>query len=282
MTRKRITQLFPFLLPLRQAQRKAFFYGRMWLDGNRYARTQQDDALPYETFLTQSPLLNYDTGFDMKYQYNKVHNLKLASARINLLLIRPGETFSFYQAVRCADRQIPYQDGLNVMDGKIQGSYGGGLCQLSSMLYWMFLHTPLTIVERHGHGLESFRPTTDDLPLGTDATISEGWLDLKVRNDTPYTWQLVVTFDGDNMYGAVRCSHQLTERYEIYNGAVKYFRASNTEGPPGKIFCRASVNRRRLRQSGVVADDSLLYENVCEIGYEIPEELICPDQGVWI
>ncbi len=267
MTRKRLTQQFPFLLPLRQFERKLFFYGHMRLDGNRYARTRADSLLPYETFFTTSPLLNYDSGFPMEYQFNKVFNLKLAADCVDRLVIRPGETFSFWQSVHRADRNVPYKDGLNLQDGQITGSYGGGLCQLSTMLYWLFLHTPLTVTERHAHGLEQFPPTTHDLPVGTDATISEGWLDLKVRNDTPQTWQLLVNFDEENMYGAIRCNEPASELFEVYNGSITYLPDPDA---PGRTLQRATVNRRRLRQPGILQDDRLLYVNECQIGYPVP------------
>lgn len=267
MTRKRLTQQFPFLLPLRQFERKLFFYGHMRLDGNRYARTRADSLLPYETFFTTSPLLNYDSGFPMEYQFNKVFNLKLAADCVDRLVIRPGETFSFWQSVHRADRNVPYKDGLNLQDGQITGSYGGGLCQLSTMLYWLFLHTPLTVTERHAHGLEQFPPTTHDLPVGTDATISEGWLDLKVRNDTPQTWQLLVNFDEENMYGAIRCNEPASELFEVYNGSITYLPDPDA---PGRTLQRATVNRRRLRQPGILQDDRLLYVNECRIGYPVP------------
>lgn len=268
MTRKRITQQFPFLLPLRQAQRNLFFYGKMRMDGNRYAHAIRDELLPYETFFTASPLLNQDSGFSMEYQYNKVFNLKLAAACLDGLLIMPGETFSFWQAVRRADQDTPYRDGLVLTDGEITASYGGGLCQLSSMLYWIFLHTPLTVTERHSHAIEQFPPTTCDLPAGIDATISEGWLDLKVRNDTLQIWQLSVNFDEENMYGAIRCNAPVSELFEIYNSSISYLRDPDV---PGKVLQRATVCRRRLRAPGILQDDRLLYINECQIGYEIPE-----------
>ena len=96
-------------------------------------------------------MYNRSTGFSMMYQKNKVFNLKLAAATMDKLVIRPGETFSFWQLVRYADRDTPYREGLVEIDGKLTTRPGGGLCQISNLLFWMFLHTPLTIVERRGH-----------------------------------------------------------------------------------------------------------------------------------
>ena len=91
MARKRVTQLFPWLLPIRTRQRLLCFYTKMRLDGNRYAGERTSEALPCLVFESSCPMYNYDTGFDMKYQENKVFNLKLAAATLDKLMIRPGE-----------------------------------------------------------------------------------------------------------------------------------------------------------------------------------------------
>lgn len=91
MKRKRITQIFPWLIPLRTWQRKIFFYLGMKLDRNRYTSCVQENLLPAEVFSSRCPLYNKETGFDMVYQENKVHNLKLAAAAIDRMLIRPGK-----------------------------------------------------------------------------------------------------------------------------------------------------------------------------------------------
>jgi len=189
MTRKRITQIFPWLLPLRRKQQLLFFYTKMKLDKNCYAAKNLDNLLPHQLFETSCPLYNKETGFDMVYQENKVFNLKLAAATLDNLVIRPQETFSFWKLVRYADRYTAYKEGLIVINGKLTTTLGGGMCQMSNLLFWMFIHTPLTILERHGHAVKDFPEPPSDAPLGVDATVLEGWLDLKVRNDTDSTFQ---------------------------------------------------------------------------------------------
>jgi len=79
MKKKRITQLFPFLLPIRRTQRKIIFYATMRFDLNRYAKTKAPELLPFCIYETKSKLLNENTCLDMRYQENKVFNLKLAA-----------------------------------------------------------------------------------------------------------------------------------------------------------------------------------------------------------
>lgn len=273
MSRKRLTQLFPFLLPLRKWQRKKLFYLKMRFDGNMYAKSTSETTLPYTVFETSSFMLNENSGFDMKYQLNKVHNLKLAAKAIDRIIIAPNETFSFWQLVRWADRQEKYKDGLNLVDGKIIGSYGGGLCQLSNMLFWLFLHTPLTVVERHGHAVESFPSTTEDLPCGTDATINEGWLDLKIRNETDNTFQIEIGFDDEYMYGRILSKYPVETDYTVYNSSVSYIRQN------GKIYQLASVCRLETDKMTSDKTERELYRNRCEIAYKLPENIYVEERG---
>ena len=274
MSRKRLTQAFPFLLPLRKWQRKKLFYLKMQLDRNTYAERTSENLLPNMVFETSSLMLNENSGFDMKYQFNKVHNLKLAAQTINKVVIEPKETFSFCQLVRWADRNEKYKDGLNFVDGKIVGSYGGGLCQLSNMLFWLFLHTPLTVVERHGHAVESFPSTTEDLPCGTDATINEGWLDLKVCNETDNTFQIEISFDDKFMYGRILSQSPVNIDYSVYNSSVSYIKRNK------KIYQRASVCRSETDKMTCRQTERELYINECEIAYRLPDDIKIEERGL--
>lgn len=272
MPRKRVTQVFPFLLPLRKWQRKKFFYLKMKFDENSYAEKKAETMLSHKVFETSSLMVNESSGFDRKYQVNKIHNLKLAAGTMNRLVIMPGETFSFWQLVRFADRDEPYKDGLSLVDGKIKGSYGGGLCLLSDMLFWMFLHTPMTIVERHGHMAEAFPRTTRDLPCGTDAAVSEGWLDLKVRNETDNTFQIVIEIDEQFMRGRILSENPIGTDYLVFNASVAYKKEN------GRVFQLADVRRLETNVETGEKMEQKLYDNRCEITYEIDEnrcETVC-------
>lgn len=267
MKRRRITQLFPFLLPIRRTQRKLFFYTKMYFDRNHYAKAKAPEFLPFCIYETKSKLLNENTGFDMKYQENKLFNLRLAAEPVNGILIRPGEVFSFWQRVRYAEKNERYKDGLCVVDGELVTVPGGGLCHLSNLLFWLFLHTPLTIVERHPHQIKDFPSPDKDEPDGVDATVSEGWLDLKVKNNTNLTFQIKISLNGPYIYGSIFTDQAIGHRYEIINREKSYFKKE------GKTFERISVCQQKIDiKSKQVISENLLYTDGCEVGYPLPKE----------
>lgn len=270
MSRKRLTQVFPFLLPLRLWQRKKCYYLKMRLDQNRYASTRAE-PFPYELAADRSLLINEHTGADIRYQYNKVHNLRLASAAVNRVVIRPGETFSLWWLVRHADRKEKFMDGLCVRDGRLTAVYGGGLCQLSNTLFWLFLHTPLTIVERHMHKIKEFPNPSESDPCGVDATILEGWLDLRARNDTGQPLQIELAQDDTWYYGRILTPYPPGKRYDVVNRNLHYFQKD------GKTWESVQVVRRALDiKSGAVLSEEALYTNVCEIGYAVEPSALSP------
>ena len=169
--------------------------------------------------------------------------------------------------MRRADSREPYRDGLILVNGRIEASYGGGLCQVSNMLFWMFLHTPLTIVERHGHRVESFPSTDEDQPCGTDATVNEGWLDLKVKNDTDQTFQILITFDAEYMYGEICSDREWPVSYEIFNRNVRYIKKD------GRVYQTALVCRIQEDAARHTRQEEELYQNRCEIGYTLPSDI---------
>ena len=90
-----------------------------------------------------------------------------------------------------------FKKGRNLIAGVLKEDYGGGLCQLSGMLYHLSLLGGLEIVERFNHTVDIYTDETRYTPLGSDATIVYGYKDLRVRNNYgfPITFQFEITND---------------------------------------------------------------------------------------
>lgn len=267
MERIYLTQLFPWIRPLRKEQRKFFFYTKMKWDKNRYARRLEKERFPVELFTSVCPMYNENTGFAMVYQENKVFNLKLAAAALDGLVIEPGETFSFWSLVRYADRNEPYKNGLAEVNGKLVTERGGGLCQLSNLLCWVLLHSPLTVTERHGHRKKDFPEPPSDAPMGVDAAVAEGWLDLRFRNDTKQRYQIGIFFTEKEIGAAVYAENDPGVRWSVANENLRYRRDRNG------IREEVDVVRTAISEdTGKPVQKELIYQNCCRIGYELPEE----------
>lgn len=268
MARKRLTQIMPFLTPLRLWQRNLFYHIGMEFDKNIYSKNFSKELLPYEVCSSQTLMINEESGHDIIYQKNKVHNLKIISKTMNKILIYPHETFSFCYLSKNSKKYGKYKKGLVLVDNKIVPRVGGGICHLSNLLYYVFLISPLTIVERHGHKIKSFPNPDKDSLEGIDATISSGWLDLKVRNDSENIYQIVIDFDDEYMYAKILSDKETNLSSIIINDNFKYIKKNE------KIFESVSVIKETSdKNTGKKLEKKKLYDEIVEVNYELPEDV---------
>jgi len=152
----------------------------------------------------------------MYLQINKIQNLKIAVKKLNKVVIYPGETLSFWKIIGKTSRWKGYKKGMVLFNGKLRAGVGGGLCQLSNLIYWMTLHTPLTVTERHRHSYDVFPDSGRTQPFGSGATCSYNYLDLMIRNDTEQPFQLYVEVNDHDLMGCWKSDRPVPYQYEIY------------------------------------------------------------------
>lgn len=114
----------------------------------------------------------------------RIHNVALASSRLNGVLIKPGETFSFVDALGDISAATGYQSAYIIKDGKTILGDGGGVCQVSSTLFRAAMDAGLPIVERHSHAYRVHYYEEGGFKPGIDATVFSPSVDLKIKNDT--------------------------------------------------------------------------------------------------
>jgi vancomycin resistance protein VanW len=209
-----LSQRHPWIRPTAVAAHRA--RRRLaWLTSDaRWATTRSAD-LPVRTVRHSSLLLRELEGAEMQLQHNKVVNLRLASARTDRLLIAPGETFSFNKVVGSCTRRKGYIEGMRLSDGSAVPGVGGGICQLANLLHWMFLHSPLTVLERSEHSFDPFPDNGRVLPWGVGCSIAYNYVDLVVRNDTAVTFQLRTWVGERHLRGELRTDRPLPVSYSV-------------------------------------------------------------------
>jgi len=173
------------------------------------------ERLSFPVFYHSSVLLRQLKDVDMELQHNKVYNLRLAIRKMDRLLIKPGEIFSFWQLVGRTTRRKGYKKGMILQNGEIKAGYGGGLCQLSNLLYWMVLHTPFTIIERHRHSYDVFPDLNRTIPFGCGATVSYNYIDFQFKNNTKQTFQLLLWLTDKELCGEFYTDQPFHYHYEI-------------------------------------------------------------------
>jgi vancomycin resistance protein VanW len=120
---------------------------------------------------------------------NKVQNIKTESLKVESIIINHNQVFSFWKIVGSPTKKNGFKKGRNIIKGKISEEIGGGLCQLSSILYITSLKANLEILERHNHSVDIYKEEERFTPLGADATVVYGYKDLRIKNNYDFPIQ---------------------------------------------------------------------------------------------
>ncbi len=141
-----------------------------------------DERLPYRYIKHTSKLIRRLGDSDLALQRNKVVNLRLAVDCMNGVSIGPGEYFSFCRLVGRPSARRGFVEGMELSFGEARSGIGGGICQLSNLIHWMALHSPLRVVERANHSFDPFPDEGRILPFGSGAAIFYNFIDLVLHN----------------------------------------------------------------------------------------------------
>ena len=197
---------------------------------------------------------------------NRNTNLKLACKAINGKLVRPGEIFSYNATLGERTEKKGYKPAGAYMAGKTVETVGGGICQVSSTLYYACLKADLEIVERTAHGY-----AVSYMPYGMDATVSWGALDYKFKNNTDYPIRIEAWVSGGQVHvkliGTDTKDYYVKMTYETVDGPnegkVVYqdYKWDNKEGyTDGEVIQTAYTGRtvKSYRQKFDKATDKLI------------------------
>lgn len=148
--------------------------------------------------------------------WGRHQNIKLASAAINGKIYNPGEEFWYNSTVGQRTAARGYQEAGVYEAGRTTTGIGGGICQVSSTLYYAVLLSDLDIVLRYCH---MFNPGY--MPIGCDATVSWGGPDFAFRNSRDYPIKIVTSYNDDtNELTCTILGTKVDDHYVVMTNAV--------------------------------------------------------------
>ena len=222
----------------------------------------------------------YNTG-----NVNRSTNIKLASAKIDGIVVMPGETFSYNATVGQRTAAAGFKSAPVYAGGQVTTGIGGGICQVSSTLYNSVLLSNLEIVERYNHG---FNPGY--VPAGRDATVSWGGPDFKFKNNRNYPIKIYCKNSGGRLtvtiYGLKEQNEYEVEIQSYITSYIQYKTITKQDSSlakgqtkvieSGSNGCRA-VAYRVLKQNGEIVSKTLLsqdtynpHNRIVAVGTKVP------------
>lgn len=110
---------------------------------------------------------------------NRVHNIKVGTARFNGLVVMPGEEFSFNTYLGDVDEANGYLPELVIKENVTTPEFGGGICQVSTTAFRAAMEAGLDITYRRNHSY----PVVYYGAPGYDATVYQPAPDFRFKND---------------------------------------------------------------------------------------------------
>ncbi len=169
---------------------------------------------------------------------NKVENIRIAIEKIQKIEIKPGQIFSFWEIVGYPTKEKGFKTGRNIIGDSLQEDIGGGLCQVSGMIYHLALIGGLEIIERFNHTLDLYEEDKRYTPLGADATVVFGYKDIRFKNNTEQSLFLDFDVNQEEFKGRIKAEKKLPlyairfdrEEFDKYR-TIKTYRSldENTE-----------------------------------------------------
>lgn len=165
-------------------------------------------------------LSSYETGFGGTGQGRAV-NIERAARYLSGSVLLPGQKISFNALVGPRTLERGFTWAPEIFDDELRPGVGGGVCQAASTFHAASVMGGLEVLKRRSHS----RPSSY-LPIGLDAMVLYGEVDLEVRN--PYSVPLIVHATlptstrirvellGRPAPGKVEYSYTVTQRHEFY------------------------------------------------------------------
>lgn len=235
-----------------------------------FSKEKSREKLPVVIYSHSSLIKRTLGNADPVLQENKKVNLSIAAPKVSGILIKPGETFSFWQLVGSCTKKKGYKEGLTISSGKTTSGIGGGMCQFTNLIHFMILHSPLEITEHHHHDAYDLFPDFGrKVPFGTGTSIMYNYLDYRFKNNTDQTFQLIITVGEKNLHGELRSERPLDVKYHI-KAENEHFSEEN-----GIVYRNSEVYRECIdKVSEDIIFSDLIRKNHAKVMYDTSDLLV--------
>ena len=121
----RLSEIHPIFYHIRIQQKRLFRFLMNLKDRKKFAKDKSLlTTFPYTCKKHQSLLRRTLGNSDPQLQENKITNLKIASSKIDGIIIKPGEIMSFWKLVGKTTKEKGYIEGMQLSRGEVKtGEY---------------------------------------------------------------------------------------------------------------------------------------------------------------
>ena len=160
--------------------------------------------------------------FETYYPYAEYRNTNIGRAAeiVDGTLLKPGEIFSLNDIVGERTAANGFVPGFIISNGIFKEDYGGGVSQMATTTFNAMFFAGLKDIEHKPHSFYISR-----YPVGREATVAWGAVDLRFQNDTDYgvLIESKVTPATPSSQGVVRVAMYSTKVWDITTDASERY-----------------------------------------------------------
>jgi vancomycin resistance protein VanW len=158
---------------------KSFWHGWYFRMSNQKAQAEEE-GLGWRCLADFSTTIRIRDSL-REINANRIHNMSLGCAKIDQIVLEPGEVFSLRRVLGNPTADKGFREGPMIIAGRLGFTSGGGLCQVSTTLFNAVLLANLKILEKHNHSIDIWCEERL-IDLGRDAVFIYARKDLKFKN----------------------------------------------------------------------------------------------------
>ncbi len=198
---------------------------------------------------------------------DKRHNIALALARFDSVVIAPGETLSFWRRVGRPTERTGYKRAAALKAGVLTEDVGGSICLASTLLYNAGLLAAMHVVERTCHSVDSYGADRY-FELGRDASVEYAYRDLRMRNELPAALLLRTHVEAASVLAEIWSAVPLALHVEIHVEEPRFTAPPLVQTPDASLTQAVAIDdpgligvevrtRRSLWLDGIARCDDL-------------------------
>ena len=242
-----------------------------WKQPIQFASELSKDHLENLVFAKSSNMIKRAEGVDLTSQLNKAHNIALACQKLNGLIIKPNEVFSFWILVGKISEKKGYRAGRVIEKNKLVLGIGGGICNLANTINLLVIHSPLEISEFHKHSDALAPDENGRVPLSAGTSVSYNHIDYRFKNTTKQNFQLLLWCEDDMLHAELRSDGDIASSYEVVEEDHHFIKENDKFYRVSKIY-KVTYDKG----SGKLIDKVLIWDNHSQVMFNY--ELIPKDQ----
>ncbi|MCL2320551.1 MAG: VanW family protein [Oscillospiraceae bacterium] len=179
----------------------------------------------------------------------RIKNIEKGVSAVNGTILLPGEVFSFNDTVGDTSQERGFFPAPEIIHGKLEQGFGGGICQVSSTLYGAILRANIIPIQRQHHSFP-----VNYISPGLDATIVYGVVDFKFKNI--YDFPIYIKGSVADQYVT----------FSIY---------SDVSALKGKTYQYYCTNKKIIPAKSIYVNDPTLWSGIYETRVIPRDGIIC-------